>query len=257
MDLVIKEACDNYKNYLELILKPSASDFLDSLENNSISLHEAFGANLFVAHAVDYIHEIRKATKVNQGRAAFIREFDKLYGVAGSHFSGRKFELIDAINNSLKHVKLDEKRYKDIVNQYGSISFKCLIPDGGRVLCFLDGYRFDYARSILRPAIRALTEWRLDSVDEVLGFAHGDNLVKESIGLPEESYLSYEWEDPIEQMIEYCNPKCADCEESASDCMCATYVFAGEQGSFEPCFNPNFRFDDVMSRISGAYKPGR
>ncbi|AQQ50713.1 hypothetical protein KDW67_33755 [Burkholderia cenocepacia] len=249
----LTEACSNYRTYIDRILNPVASEFLKKVNNNSINLHEAFGVNLFVAHAVDYIHAIRKADGLNEGRTAFVKEFDQHFGVAGARFRDRKFELIDAINNSLKHVQLDEKRYKSIVDQYGSISFKCLVPEDGRVLCFLEGYRFDYARSILRPAIRALSGWNFDDNSEILDFARGNICIAHDESIP--SY--YDWEDPIDQMIEYCNPNCDDCEEPEGTCMCATYVFDGKQGSFEPSFDPTFNFDHVMSRISGAYKAGR
>lgn len=253
MNSTLAEACSNYRTYVARILNPVTSEFLRKVDNNSVTLHEAFGVNLFVAHAVDYIHAIRKADGLNEGRAAFIKAFDQHFEVAGTRFRDRKFELIDAINNSLKHVQLDEKRYKNLVDQYGSISFKCLAPENGRVLCFLDGYRFDYARSILRPAIRALSAWSFDDDSEVLDFARGNIHIAH-----DESMLSYDdWVDPIDQMIEYCNPNCGDCEEPESTCMCAAYVFDGKQGSFEPNFDPTFDFDHVMSRISGAYKAGR
>ena len=256
MNSILVEACNNYKNYLTHILNPATSDFLNSIEINSVTLHEAFGVNLFVAHAVDYILAIRKADGANESRAKFIKEFDQNFGVIGSRFSGRKFELIDAINNSLKHVQLDNNRYKNIVELYGPISFNCLAPENGRVLCFLEGYRFDYARAILRPAIRALSGCNFEDASDILEFARG-NISIDFESAYEDSFESDEWEDPIDQMIEYCNPNCADCEEPEDACMCATYFFDGKQGSFEPNFDPSFNFDHVMSRISGAYKAGR
>nr|WP_321278677.1 hypothetical protein [Alcaligenes faecalis] len=254
MNPTLIEACVNYRAYIANILNPASSVFLRKIDSNSVALHEAFGVNLFIAHAVDYIYAIRKADGITEGRAAFVKGFDQHFGVAGARFRDRKFELIDAINNSLKHVRLDEKRYKGVISKYGSISFNCLAPEGGKVLCFLDGYRFDYSRSILRPAIRALSGFCFQDNSEVLDFARGNI----SIAI-EESVSSYdgEWEDPIDQMLDYCNPNCDDCEEPEGSCICATYVFDGKQGSFQPSFDPTFDFDFVMSRISGAYKPGR
>lgn len=255
MDAKIAEACNNYRAYLVQILNPATSEFLDRVDNNTVSLHSAFGANLFIAHAVDYIHAIQKADGVSENRTSFVKNFDQKFGVVGSRFQNRKFELIDAVNNSLKHIKIDENRYKSIIDLYGSISFKCLAPENGRVLCFLEGYRFDYARSILRPAIRALSGLDFQDEADILEFARGNFPIA-----PESSWdgnlPSSEWEDPIDQMIEYCNPDCADCEESEENCICATYIFDGQQGSFQPNFNSAFNFDDVMSRISGAYRPG-
>lgn len=253
MNSTLAEACNNYRAYIAQILNPAASEFLRKIDSNSVTLHEAFGVNLFVAHAVDYLHAIRKADGLNDRRTEFVKEFDQHFGVAGARFRDNKFELIDAINNSLKHVKLDEKRYKTIVKKYGSISFKCLAPENGRVLCFLEGYRFDYSRSILRPAIRVLLESNFDDNSEILEFARGEISITYDASMPSDD----EWVDPIDQMIEYCNPNCNDCDEPESSCMCATYVFNGKQGSFEPDFDPTFNFDHVMSRISGAYKAGK
>lgn len=252
MDPTIEGACSNYRAYVARILSPVTSEFLKKVASNSVSLHEAFGVNLFVAHAVDYIHAIRKADGSKEGRAAFVKSFDQHFRVEGARFRDRKFELIDAINNSLKHITLDEARYKNLIDQYGSISFKCLASENGRVLCFLEGYRFDYARSILVPAISALSGCDFDDDVEVLEFARGKIQITQ-----DNSMVSYDWEDPIEQMIEYCNPSCSECNEPEESCMCATYVFDGEQGSFEPNFDPTFSFDEVMSRISGAYKADR
>ncbi len=252
MNSTLAEACSNYRAYVARILNPVTSEFLRKVKNNSVSLHEAFGVNLFVAHAVDYIHAIRKADGLNEGRTAFVKAFDQHFGVVGARFRDKKFELIDAINNSLKHVHLDEKRYKNIVDQYGSISFKCLAPENGRVLCFLDGYRFDYPRSVLLPAIDCLSGSDFDDDADVLEFARGNIQIT-----LDGSISSYDWEDPIDQMIEYCNPNCSDCNEPEDTCMCAAYVFDGKQGSFEPNFDSTFDFNDVMSRISGAYKGDR
>ncbi|WP_457953497.1 hypothetical protein [Achromobacter xylosoxidans] len=252
MDPTIADACSNYRAYVARILSPVTSEFLKKVAKNSVSLHEAFGVNLFVAHAVDYIHAIRKADGFKEGRTAFVKAFDQHFRVNGSRFRGRKFELIDAINNSLKHIQIDEDRYKNLVGQYGSISFKCLVSENGRILCFLEGYRFDYARSVLLPAISALSGCDFDDDAEVLEFARGNIQITHDNSIP-----SSDWEDPIEQMIEYCNPTCSECNEPQDTCMCATYVFDGKQGSFEPNFDPTFSFDDVMSRISGAYKADR
>ncbi|MFC0259677.1 hypothetical protein [Achromobacter marplatensis] len=252
MDSRLADACSNYRAYVARILNPVTSEFSKNVTSNSVSLHEAFGVNLFVAHAVDYIHAIRKVDGLNESRTAFVKAFDQHFSVEGARFRGRKFELIDAVNNSLKHIQLNEERYKNIIDQYGSISFKCLAPENGRVICFLEGYRFDYARSVLLPAISAVSGLDFDDDDEVLEFARGNIQITH-----DDSMASYDWEDPIEQMIEYCNPNCGECNEPEDTCMCATYVFDGKQGSFEPNFDPTFSFDDVMSRISGAYQADR
>lgn len=251
MNPIVSAACSNYKSYMDKILVPATLNFLQKEENKSITLPDVFGTNLFIAHAIDYIAAIRKVDGIQESRSSFVKEFDNLFGVTGgSRFQANKFELIDAINNALKHIQLDESRYKNLTKLYGSISFNCLVPQDGRVLCILDDYRFDYSRVILRPAIRALTEWDFEDLTEILEFARGsDDFI--IIETNDQNYDDSD--DPIEQMIEYCHPKCADCEEYEDDCMCATYVYNGENGYFNPQFNPNFNFDEVMSRIYGSY----
>lgn len=94
----------------------------------------------------------------------------------------------------------------------------------------LEGYRFDYSRVILRPAIDALSRWRFSDIEDVLDFAHGDAIVGSC-----PAYISDD-DDPIDQMITYCNPVCDDCAEPETDCLCATFVYDGEKGSFAPDF---------------------
>lgn len=240
-------ACENYRAYLENILRPASAEFFRKVSKNEVSLHDAFGTNLFVAHAVDYIKAVRVAAGLQEGRAKLVREFDERFSVAGTRLGNRKFELIDAVNNALKHIQLAENRYQEVVSSYGSISFSCLIQHEGRVLCLLDGYRFDYARVVLRPAIHALTGWDFGSPESVVDFACGD-FVMETLS------PHSEWDDPIDQMIAHCSPSCEDCDEPEDNCMCATFVYAGKNGSFMPALDPNFDFDEVMSRISGAYR---
>lgn len=224
-----------------------------SVSAGKVELHEVFGANLFVAHAVDYIQAIRIADGIEEKRTELIRTFDKKFSVKGARFSNRKFELIDAINNALKHIRLNPKRYPQLEQLYGRISFQSLVEDQGRVICVLDGYRFDYARVVLRPAYQALANWDFDDVEQVLEFARGELLLIESTH--EDALMaSCDPADAIDQMIAYCNPSCDDCGEEESDCFCAEYVYKGEQGRFESRFQANFDFDYVMSRISGAYR---
>lgn len=248
MDVTLSTACDNYRAYLEKILAPAAELFLQKVLANKVQLHEAFGTNLFLAHAVDYIQAIRTADGINEGRRALVQNFDSRFGVPGTRFQSRKFELIDAVNNSLKHIELDKKRYRELIKKYGAISFSCLAEEDGHILCILEGHRFDYCRVVLRPVITALTGWQFDDSEDVLVFARGDEVV--------ESFLPYggDDDDPIDQMIAYCNPVCDDCAEPESECLCATYVYNGEKGSFAPDFGSTFDFDAVMSRISGAYR---
>lgn len=51
----------------------------------------------------------------------------RIYGVGGARIGNRKFELIDAMNNSLKHISLDPKRYGGVLDQYGPVTFRSLV----------------------------------------------------------------------------------------------------------------------------------
>lgn len=248
MDANISSACKNYLAYLEKILCPSAQPFLQKVSANKVELHDAFGINLFLAHAVDYIQAIRQAAGTKESRKELVRDFDSRFGVTGIRIGSRKFELIDVVNNALKHIQLDKSRYRALIEKYGTISFNCLTPEDGRVICILEGYRFDYSRVVLRPVIEALSGWHFSDLESVLDFAHGDAICGNY-----QAYINDD-DDPIDQMIAYCNPVCDDCAEPETDCLCATFVYDGEKGAFTPCFNHNFDFDTVMSQISGAYR---
>ncbi|MCW5255810.1 hypothetical protein D5038_05415 [Verminephrobacter aporrectodeae subsp. tuberculatae] len=246
-------ACTDYRQYLRAILVPAMAELEADIESRQVGLHRVFGANLFVAHAVDYIQAIRKADGIDEGRGGFVRQFDRLFSVEGTRLSNRKFELIDAINNALKHIRLDPKRYPALEQHYGPISFQSLFEENGRVLCILDGYRFDYARVVLQPAYKALTSWDFETVEDVLEFAR-DNTPISHWSADDELMASDDPADAIDQMIIACNPSCEHCGE-ADACCCAEFTYEGEQGRFEPLLRTDFDFDSVMAKISGAYSP--
>lgn len=249
----LAHACNDYRRYIQTIFDPAMLRLNASVSAGKVELHEVFGANLFVAHAVDYIRAIRIADGFKESRAQLVRIFDQKFSVKGARFCNRKFELIDAINNALKHIRLDPERYSQLEQQYGPISFQSLVEERGRVLCLLDGYRFDYARVVLRPAYQALANWDFDDVEHVLEFARGETVLSD--WTHEDTLMaSDDPADAIDQMIAYCNPTCDDCGEEERDCYCAEYVYKGEQGGFESRFQADFDFDCVMSRISGAYR---
>lgn len=100
-------ACQDYRQYLQAILKPAMRDLMAMVEEQRATLHHVFGANLFIAHAIDYLHAIRQADGIAETRRGFVTAFDSLFGVDGSRLRDRKFELIDAINNALKHIRLN------------------------------------------------------------------------------------------------------------------------------------------------------
>ncbi|PZP99180.1 MAG: hypothetical protein DI587_11005 [Variovorax paradoxus] len=215
-----------------------------------------FAANFYLAHAIDYLLRIRSADAGSlQPRGAFVKKFDELFSVPGGRFQNCKFELIDAINNSLKHIELDAHRYTALLERYGAMSFRNLVEEEGLVLCLLSGYRFDYARVVLRPAYRALSGWDLDSSEDILEFARGDFAIDDWKAV-DELMASDDPSDAIDQMIAHCNPSCDDCGQQEEACRCAEFVYEGEGGSFHSRFRADFDFDLVMSRISGAYRPG-
>lgn len=242
-------ACQEYLHYLENILKPAYRDFRGFAEKDEVTLHRAFGANLFVAHAVDHLMAVRLAANIKETRGSLIKMFDLWFAVGGGRLRNRKMELIDLVNNSLKHVQVDETRYKALIAEYGPISYRCLSEESGRVLCILNGYRIDYSSVVLLPAFEALCSCYLGSVEDVLDFAASQEPVF-SFDAP--SFMLDDY-DPIDRMIDMCNPCCIDCGEQDDSCLCARYVFDGKHGRFEPAHHTAEEFDEVFSQISGAY----
>src|SRR5262245_21629927 len=96
----LMQACNDYRQYLRLILEPAMEQLETSKKARNLRLHQVFGANLFLAHAVDYIQKIRKTAGINESRLALVSAFDNLLSVDGARFGSRKFELIDAVNNA-------------------------------------------------------------------------------------------------------------------------------------------------------------
>lgn len=251
MPEALRGACSDYLRYLESILEPALEDLESASSARSLKLHQVIGANLCAAHAVDYIHAIRTADGLKGSRTALIKTFDTEYGVLGARIDGGKMPLIDAINNAMKHIRIDPKRYVDLVQKYGQVSFECLVEDDGRVLCMLDGHRFDYVRVVLIQALRALKAWSFEDEEDVLEFARG-GIVTIDYGLS-----SIDDDDPIDNLIEACNPSCQNCGEYEDDCQCAEYVFDGKTGAFEPRFATTAELDNLFSAVSGAYRRDR
>ncbi|GEM_PF-712365 len=261
VDRKVKVACENYLRYQNEILVPLSRDVCAQVESKEIKLHQAFSANYFLAHAVDYIHAIRKSNGVDESRTKLIEGFDRRFGVRGARLSSIKFKLIDGVNNALKHIELDSKRYRALEDIFGPISFRCLVEHNGKVLCFLDGYRFDHVKVVLLPALEALASPRLAECDDVLRFAMSRGSVASVITgdfqVEEEGYEWFEMDDDpstaIDRMIDYVNPCCANCSEAGDECQCAEYMFEGKAAKFEPMFDRNFDFNHVMSQISPGY----
>lgn len=255
----LKQACEDYLNFVNLILKPAALDLGVIVQKNKLRLHDVVGKNMIIAQAMEYLMKIRKVSGISQKKPDFIKEFDHLFLVGGARLKNEKFELIDAINNAVKHIRLRPDQYKHIEAKYGSITFQSLVESDDEVICYMRGFKFDYARVVLVPAYEALSRKSFDSIDEVADFALGK---KDSRKFDEEiecfndysDEFSDDGDDPIDQMIEYCNPPCADCNMYISDCKCSKYEFNGKSGEYIPAFKSDFDFHGVMSKISGAYR---
>ncbi|MGK7246620.1 hypothetical protein ACSPAH_16895 [Buttiauxella agrestis] len=106
-------------HYINNIIKPAGEEFTDLLQCNNLKLHHAYSFNFILAHAVDHI--LFSIVPKAPTRTAFIMSFDEKYEVEGCEHINNKFQLLDAINNSLKHVSLDPARYKKLIDMYGDI----------------------------------------------------------------------------------------------------------------------------------------
>lgn len=253
VSLPLQQACDDYWHFITYILEPARDDLEAKVSRDEVTLHQVFGVNLILAHSVDYLQAVRSADGIKESRKDLVTTFDEKFSVPGAYLGNRKMELIDAINNALKHIRVDPTRYRSLGERYGQISFQSLVEDEGRVMCHLENYRFDYCRVVLLPAIRALSNWGFDSTEEVLEFARGGFIVMDASHHPD----IFDPDDPstaIDQMIELCSPPCKNCEEAADECRCSRYVFAGEHGRFEPLYTASAgEVDELMSHISPSY----
>jgi hypothetical protein len=248
----IQEACDDYLHFIKYILEPAKKELEEKVRENEVLLHQAFGANLVLAHSVDYLKAIRSAAGITEDRIQLVRSFDEKFAVRGAYISNHKMELVDGINNALKHVRLEPDRYKSLGERYGQISFRCLVEHEGRVICPLANYRFDYCRVVLLPALKALSGWRFESAEDVLAFAKGECLAEDW-----NCSVTYDPSDPstaIDRMIEICSSPCRNCEEEADECRCSEYVFDGKEGRFESLYSVSESdFNELMSQISPSW----
>ncbi|CAM6764533.1 TPA: hypothetical protein ACGTJE_002747 [Escherichia coli] len=234
-------------SYLDNVLTPASEEFFTILNNNTLKLHHVFSFNAILAHVVDYMIFIAKK-KTEITRTDFIKSFDKRYEVDGSKHISNKFSLLDAINNSFKHVELDKKRYKELIEKYGDLSFHSLKADNGKVFFEMPLYKFDYARVVLRP-ISNIFNCQLRNISDIDDFINGRIYGSSGYG-----HFDYDYEpwDAIDRMIDYCNAECMDCGESDSNCDCQNFIYESKNGQFNPDTDPKFNFDDVMSNISGT-----
>ncbi|HGM7289817.1 TPA: hypothetical protein ACKQFY_001069 [Serratia marcescens] len=234
-------------SYLNNVLKPASVEFFKLLNDNNLKLHHAFSFNAILAHAIDYMVYIAKK-KTSISRTVFIQNFDEIYSVDGCNHINKKFELLDAINNSFKHVELLKERYKNLIELYGDLSFNSLKEEHGKVFFNMPEYKFDYSRVILRP-IAKIFDCGLENTRDIDDFINGRRYG--SCGYGNFSYDN-EVGDEIDRMIDYCNPECMDCGEYYENCDCPSFIYAKSKGDFNPNTDPNFDFHAVMSGISGT-----
>lgn len=236
-----------FLSYINDVLIPSSDEFFGLLDDDKILLHHAFSFNAILAHAIDYMVFIaKKATEAN--RKDFIDQFDKRYHVDGCAHINNKFKLLDAINNSFKHVELEQKRYSDLIEIYGDLTFHSLAPSEGKIFFESSSYKFDYCRVVMRP-IAAIFNCGLKTVNDVDDFINGR--ICGSTGYGHFDY-DYQPHDAIDRMIDACNPECMDCGEGENDCDCPNFIYGASRGEFSSNTDPNFDLDNVMSNISGS-----
>lgn len=248
----VRQACDDYMHYVVSILEPAGEEFEELVRTGNVKLHQAYSINLMIAHCVDYLYAIRRVIGISESRGDLVKTFDEKFSIDGAYIRNRKMELIDAINNALKHIRLAPDRYKQVESEYGKISFKALVQGEGMVTCHLENYRFDYCRVVLLPALDALLNWQFEDTEGVLHFAQGTWTHCGTI-----AYSDYDDDDQstaIDRMIEICSSPCRNCEEDADKCRCSEYIFANEEGHYEPLHSVSgAQFDFIMDMISPNY----
>ncbi|HEJ7249028.1 TPA: hypothetical protein SML60_001452 [Serratia marcescens] len=234
-------------SYFSDVLNPASEEFFSLLNADGLKLHHVFSFNTILAHAIDYMLFIAKK-KTSVTRHDFIQNFDERYAVDGCKHINNKFSLLDAVNNSFKHVVLDEKRYKNLIAKYGELSFHSLNAEQGKVFFEMPLYKFDYARVVLRPIYNAF-DCKLESRNDIDDFINGRIFGRSGYG-----HFEYDYEpwDAIDRMIDYCNADCMDCGENGDKCDCQSFIYDGKDGQFNPNSDPAFDFKEVMSSISGS-----
>ncbi|MNG14067.1 hypothetical protein D3C84_977940 [compost metagenome] len=105
---------------------------------------------------------------------------------------------------------------------------------------------------MLLPALRALANWEFNSAESVLEFAKGEVIIWH--GSYPDTYDPFDPSTAIDRMIEICSSPCKNCEEDADACRCSQYVFAGDEGRFEPLYSASEgEFEELMNHISPSY----
>ncbi|WP_394123562.1 hypothetical protein [Psychrobacter nivimaris] len=244
-------------SYINDVLIPASEEFFALLNQNQVLLHHAFSFNTILSHAIDYMVFIAKKVNKLSGNSSvikrkdFISKFDEKYHVDGCSHINNKFKLLDAVNNSFKHVELEQKRYADLIKMYGDLNFHNLSAEDGKVFFKSQLYSFDYCRVVMRP-IAKIFDCNIKTHNDVDDFINGR--IHGSFGYGNFLY-EYEPYDAIDRIIDFCDSEyieCIDCGEIGDRCDCVSYIYDQKSGERSPNIDPNFDFNDVMSNISGT-----
>ena len=245
----INECLNYYFDYHHSILLPSLKDLYCKVTDNELRLHQAIGFNMILAHALDYLLAIEKARGLEKNKKDLMKQLDEGYAVEGGKFRNGKFLLIDAVNNSIKHIHLNNSRYKKIINEYGHMSFRLLVEKSGIIYFRTKNYQFDYGRVVLR------------NISEVLNFSYDDpEIIIGTLDCEPIEYCPPDYLDPsdpttaIDRMVDYCNPVCLDCGEGEEECNCEKFLYGEENGEFSPVFDDDFDLQSTMSEIGSSWK---
>lgn len=251
MDKLPRRSAD-FRRYLRYVLHPASVEFRHKLDTDSLQLHDVVAFSGIIAHAVDYMWEVAKASGQDVTRIRLVESFDNIHSIQGARYLNYKFKLANLVNNACKHVEIDEKRHKGTEKIYGPLGFRNLKILSGRVFFSAKNHRFDFGRVVLRPICDIFDSVDFQTVGDVLAFIKGEYAIDE---VCDPCLGNDDPDTAIDRMIDYCHPLCLDCGEDADDCMCAHYRYPQGSGECNPDYDEDFDFDHVMSQISGAYKP--
>ncbi|HEI6789165.1 TPA: hypothetical protein SK266_000628 [Yersinia enterocolitica] len=249
----LEQRLNDYHLYHHSILLPALNEIEEKVSENTFRLHQAIGFNMIIAHALDYIlaiEHVRHDKKIS--RLEIMQRLDSAYRIEGGKFTNGKFRLIDAVNNSIKHINLDPekfKNYRELIDEYGDMNFRLLSEESGIVYMKTKNYQFDYGRIILRN-ISKIFKFQYDDPDCILSTIDGDDVYICS------DELSLDPSDPstaIDRTIFYCNPICLDCGEGEDECTCEKFIFKNEVGEFNPDIDHSFNVEYTLAEISNSW----
>ena len=206
----------------------------------------------FIAsHFMDYIWEIKKTEAKKIKRHEVVEDIDKmLFDYDGKRFKLGLLRFICSVNNSVKHVHLNNAEHnQNICDYHGIINLNSLQEKSGKVWFVTDVNEFDYGRIVLRPVAVTFSEEVDDKENVALSIYSGD---WESGGDCEDNpYDPNDSSTAIDSLIWQCTPPCIDCGFDESECECSTYKFSDDITAFCP-ESRTIDFDKIMGEIGRA-----